>query len=214
METATHILIVDDDSDIRTILSRFLDKEGYRTTTAANAEEMRQQIKQDTPQLIILDLILPGEDGFTLAKEVRSSLDVGIIMVTGKQDTVDKIVGLEMGADDYITKPFDDRELLARVRSVLRRTSKSPASNTSSPGLVANFAGWKLDLTAHELHSPAGEEVRLTSYESFLITYFCHNSLANFLACSSSPGLICTPMTSRGFCAGLNPLAAATPNHA
>jgi len=104
-----------------------------------------------SPRLVILDLSLPDADGFTLARELRATSDVAILILTGKADATDKVVGLELGADDYVTKPFNERELLARVRSVLRRTSASTQARQESAGAVASFAGWRLDLEAYEL---------------------------------------------------------------
>ena len=127
------------------------------------------------PQLIILDLMLPDSDGFTLAREVCSGINSGLIMLTGKSDIVDKIVGLEVGADDYITKPFDDKELLARVRSVLRRTAQTKGKQVGEGNSIAQFNKWKLDLTAQELTSPDGEQVRLTSHEYQLLSLFVNS---------------------------------------
>jgi DNA-binding response OmpR family regulator len=113
--------------------------------------------------------MLPDEDGFTLARELRAGSNIGIVMLTGKTDTVDKIVGLEIGADDYVTKPFDERELLARVRSVLRRISDDAAQKQHG-GSIARFAGWTMDLAAYELTSPAGEQIHLTNHEFQLLS--------------------------------------------
>ena len=174
MEANTHILTVDDDPEISIILDRLLTRESYRVTTAKNGNEMRRCLKIDTPQLVILDLMLPGDDGLSLAKEVRYNRNIGIIMLTGKMDIVDKIIGLEMGADDYITKPFDERELLARVRSILRRTPKSQTSLNENS--LISFSGWKINLVTHELYAPNGKEVRLTSYEFKLLSTLVQNA--------------------------------------
>src|SRR6202007_1556891 len=125
---------------------------------------MRRLIAQDPVDLVILDLMLPGEDGLTLARSLREESSVGIIILTGRGETLDRIIGLEMGADDYLPKPFHLRELLARVKSVLRRAPSSPEARPAAErALVARFNGWRLDLSARELISPGGEHVRLTT---------------------------------------------------
>lgn len=124
MRSAANILIVDDDQRLRRLLSRFLLREGYQICEAGNADDMRRAFAVREIDLVLLDLMLPGEDGLTLAKELRTTSDVPIVMLTGKDSTIDKVVGLEIGADDYVTQPFDERELLARLRTVLRRSFK------------------------------------------------------------------------------------------
>ena len=123
MKKPVSILVVDDDQRLCDLLRRYLRGEGFRMLTALNGEQMRRHIEQGVPDLVILDLMLPGDDGLMLAKELRVHKELGIIILTAKGETVDRIVGLEVGADDYIAKPFDNRELLARIRSVLRRIS-------------------------------------------------------------------------------------------
>lgn len=167
MDREAKILVVDDDIVICNILHRYLSSAGYQVKTANSGDEMHRYIKLMTPDLIILDLQMPGKHGLELTQELRKDSNMGIIILTGSEEAIDKIVGLEIGADDYISKPCDERELLARVRSVLRRvmaTTDQPADAS-----VATFSGWTLDLTAHELRSPDGEEVRLTSYEFQLL---------------------------------------------
>ncbi|MDX1433556.1 MAG: response regulator transcription factor [Gammaproteobacteria bacterium] len=167
--TAAKILIVDDDERLRRVLSRYLAREGYSVREAADGDEMRTRLAGDRPDLVILDLMLPDEDGLSLARELRAQSSIAIIMLTGKTDIIDRIVGLELGADDYVTKPFDERELLARVRTVLRRTSKGIGSEQPAAGSSAKFAGWRLDFVAHELTSPSGEPVHLTSSQFQLL---------------------------------------------
>ena len=169
-------MVVDDDVRICKLLNHYLAREGYKVSTAANGEQMRRVFDHDVPDLVILDLMLPDEDGFTLAKELRTWSDVGIIMLTGKTAQVDKIVGLEIGADDYLTKPFDTRELLARVRSVLRRVSQFSRPRYEKNHPVAHFAGWTLNLSAHELISPIGDHVDLTNYEFHLLSALVLNA--------------------------------------
>jgi two-component system, OmpR family, response regulator len=170
-----HILVVDDDARICKLLNHYLTKEGYKVSTAVDGEQMRKLYRNDRPDLVILDLLLPNEDGLSLARELRANSNVGIIILTGKQDPVEKIVGLEMGADDFITKPFDDRELLARVRSVLRRVSQITVSESEDVRSVACFAGWSLNLNSQELMSPTNSTVHLTSYEFQLLSAFIDN---------------------------------------
>ncbi len=171
MSAPAKVLVVDDDARVCRLLARYLGREGYAVSTTGDGEEMHRLVTAEKPDLVILDLVMPGKDGLTLTRELRSQSDVPIIMLTGKTDTVDKVVGLELGADDYVTKPFDERELLARVRSVLRRRStpgNAPAASDKGP--VARFNGWALDLTAHRLTSPAGDDVHLTSHEFQLLS--------------------------------------------
>lgn len=176
MSSETRILVVDDDPRICRLLSRFLTHEGYAVATAADGEEMRQRLAEEAPALVLLDLKLPGEDGLTLARELRTQSDVAIVILTGKTDTIDKVVGLEVGADDYVTKPFEERELLARIRSVLRRMSKPAADPVDrSEQQIARFGGWSLDLDAQELTSPEEKDVRLTSYEYQLLATLVRN---------------------------------------
>jgi DNA-binding response OmpR family regulator len=168
MQKPQSILVVDDDPRLCRLVSRQLTREGYSVRTASGGEEMRRLISEALPDLVILDLMLPGEDGFSLARELRAQSSVGIVMLTGKTDTIDKIVGLEVGADDYVTKPFDERELLARVRSVLRRVSDDTHEHSADAN-IACFEGWSLDLNAYELASPDGDLVHLTSHEFQLL---------------------------------------------
>ncbi len=170
MSTSTSILIVDDDPRLCRALARYFRQEGYDVRTAVNGQEMREQLAVEWPDLVILDLMLPDGDGFSLARELRATSEVAIVILTGKADATDKVVGLELGADDYVTKPFNDRELLARVRSVLRRTSPAARDKPEPAGSIACFAGWRLDLGAYELTSPAGEVVALTPHEFQLLS--------------------------------------------
>lgn len=172
MSGSASILIVDDDLRLCRALARYFRQEGYDVRTAISGAEMREKTAQSRPDLVILDLMLPDEDGFSLARALRAQSDLAVVILTGKADTIDKVVCLEIGADDYVTKPFDERELLARVRSVLRRTSPGRRGSSESTGRVACFAGWRLDLGSYELTSPAGEPVALTPHEFQLLTAF------------------------------------------
>jgi DNA-binding response OmpR family regulator len=178
MTEAAQILIVDDDVRICRTLRQYLKREGYHVSIATNGDEMWNHFEKDQPDVILLDVVLPGDDGITLARELRKISDVGIIMLTGKDDPVDQIIGLEMGADDYVTKPFDERQLLARIRSLLRRRT-SPASRTIAEteegDQKVHFDGWEMDLFSHELISPSGERTELTSHEFRLLEIFVRN---------------------------------------
>jgi len=173
-----HILVVDDQQEIRDVVQEYLTGEGFRVSTAHDGAGMRRVLSQSAADLVILDLMLPGEDGLTLARALRSQSGIGIIILTGRGETVDRIIGLEMGADDYLPKPFHLRELLARVKSVLRRVqSRTGVEGSPQPARShARFAGWSLDLSSRELTSPAGEEVRLTTGEFDLLAAFVSNA--------------------------------------
>src|ERR1700694_4132854 len=170
-----HILVVDDQKEICDVVQEYLTGEGYRVSTANDGNGMRRVLGQSHVDLVILDLMLPGEDGLTLARSLRNESGIGIIILTGRGETVDRIIGLEMGADDYLPKPFHLRELLARVKSVLRRASARGEAHKVPPQ-SAIFNGWKLDLTSRELTALSGEEVRLTTGEFDLLAAFVGNA--------------------------------------
>jgi DNA-binding response OmpR family regulator len=174
MSESGHILVVDDQQEICDLVREYLTDEGFRVSTANDGAGMREQMARGPVDLVILDLMLPGEDGLQLARELRGGSDVGIIMLTGRGETVDRIIGLEMGADDYLSKPFHLRELLARVRSVLRRgaTRGGERAGAEASRTRIRFAGWTLDMASRDLLSPAGEEVRLTTGEFELLAAF------------------------------------------
>jgi len=180
MPESKQLLIVDDDVRICRLLSRYLEQEGYRVDTATDGKVMWEKLDKGWPDLIILDVMLPGVDGITLARQLRAKTNIGIVMVTGKSDPVDAIVGLEVGADDYITKPFNNRELLARIRSVLRRLSNSPTDagedDKSHDRRVAKFSGWLMNHDAYELSSPTGEIVQLGVHEFRLLAILVQNT--------------------------------------
>ena len=176
MNDSAHILIVDDQQEICDVVQEYLTGEGYRVSTAHDGTGMRRAMSQSHVDLVILDLMLPGEDGLTLARLLRSESGIGIIILTGRGETVDRIIGLEMGADDYLPKPFHLRELLARVKSVLRRVQSRTGDNPQPNRSRARFAGWNLDLSSRELMSPSGEEVRLTTGEFDLLAAFVNNA--------------------------------------
>ncbi len=171
-----HILIVDDQPEICDVVQEYLTGEGYRVSTARNGDDMRRLLAQTPVDLVILDLMLPGEDGLALARALRSESEVGIVILTGRGDLVDRIIGLEMGADDYLPKPFNLRELLARVKSVLRRIQSPGGERSLSVRSRVRFAGWELDLSSRALTAPSGDEVRLTTGEFDLLAAFVNNA--------------------------------------
>jgi DNA-binding response OmpR family regulator len=167
-ETKT-ILVVDDDMEIVQMVSTYLTREGYRVDSATNGTRMGEVLNARAIDLVILDLGLPGEDGLELARALRAQSDIGIIILTGRGEVVDRVVGLEIGADDYLTKPVSLRELLARVRSVLRRQVAARAKQEPGPAGVARFAGWTLEFNARRLTARDGTEVPLTTAEFRLL---------------------------------------------
>ena len=171
-----HILVVDDQREIRDLVQEYLTGEGFRVSTAHDGAGMRRVLSQSPADLVILDLMLPGEDGLTLARWLRSQSGIGIIILTGRGETVDRIIGLEMGADDYLSKPFNLRELLARVKSVLRRVHGLTGDGPQLTRSRARFAGWNFDMSSRELRSPAGQEVRLTTGEFDLLAAFVNHA--------------------------------------
>ncbi len=172
MDNKDHLLIVDDDAEIRGLLREYFEKHDYRVTTAANGKEMRAATAASLPDLVVLDLMLPGVDGLELCRELRARSGVPIIMLTARGDETDRVVGLELGADDYMAKPFSARELLARVKSVLRRARALPENLRPEPVGSLRFAGWALDLATRNLVSPAGIVVALSGTEFRLLRVF------------------------------------------
>lgn len=171
MDPSPHILIVDDDREIRDLLSRFLTRNGLRVSVARDEREMHKVMQDSSIDLVVLDAMLPGKDGFTICRELRAAGRVPIIMLTAAGEETDRIVGLEMGADDYMSKPFNPRELLARMRAVLRRSS-NPGRATEPTGAAVRFAGWMLDVPRRELLSPEGTLVTLSTGEFDLLVAF------------------------------------------
>ena len=169
MSSAAHILVVDDDREIRDLLSRFLRRNGYRVDVAADGNEMKHMLEGAGIDLIILDRVLPGRDGLTLCRELRTSSRIPIILLTLLGAETDRIIGLEVGADDYLAKPFNPHELLARVKAVLRRTNDLPLQNSLQKAPVLTFTGWTLDRSRRRLESPAGVIVTLTDGEFDLL---------------------------------------------
>ena len=172
MPAPDHVLVVDDDSEIRTLLSEYLQRNGYRVSTAADGKSMWAALDAKTPDLVVLDLMMPGEDGLTLCRNLRSRSSIPVIMLTARGEETDRIVGLEMGADDYLAKPFNPRELLARIKSVLRRTRALPGDTVSPEATMQRFAGWTLDVRARHLLSPDNVVVPLSGVEFKLLRAF------------------------------------------
>jgi DNA-binding response OmpR family regulator len=176
LETAGCVLVVDDDHSIREMLSEYLSSQGFKVVLAEDGAAMRSAIEAAAPDLVLLDLKLPHEDGLSLARFLREHYDVGIIMVTGAGGLVDRIVGLEVGADDYVAKPFDPRELLARIKSVLRRMQARPAAPADGGSHKSVSMGHcRLDLASHQLIGRDGAEIPITSMEFDLLKVFAEN---------------------------------------
>jgi two-component system OmpR family response regulator len=179
MDLATRILIVDDDAGIRTLISSFLDKHGYQTDVAGNPNEMRERMRRQRYDLIVLDVMMPGEDGLSALRQLQRGDEAPpVIMLSAVGTDIDRIVGLEMGAEDYLAKPCNPRELLARIRTVLRRRESAPPAGTSdivpmeaTEGLT-RFAGWAIDLVGRTLADPGGDLVALSDAEFRLIRAF------------------------------------------
>lgn len=170
-----HLLIVDDDKDILSLLTSFFRKHGHAVTAAENGPAMFAAIEEQTVDLVILDVMLEGEDGFSLCRRLRAASRVPIIMLTAMADHTDRIVGLELGADDYLTKPFDQRELLARVKAVLRRTAEAAAPPSGETRPVLCFAGWRLDVARRELRAADHALVLLSGGEFDLLLAFAEH---------------------------------------
>jgi DNA-binding response OmpR family regulator len=175
MDHVDHILIVDDDREIRELVSEYLTRNGLRVTTAADGRQMRGFLEANTVDLIVLDIMMPREDGLTLCRELRAGRHkaVPIVMLTARSDETDRIIGLEMGADDYVLKPFAARELLARINAVLRRTRMLPPNlQISEAGKVLTFGDWRLNTVGRHLLDKEGTEVALSGAEYRLLRVF------------------------------------------
>lgn len=170
MSTASpHVLVVDDDREIRDLVARHLKKHGFKVDVASGGAEMKDAMLRSRLDLIILDRVMPGEDGLTLCRNLRATSDVPVILLTLLGSDTDRIVGLEVGADDYLPKPFNPEELVARIRAVLRRAQALPTNKSAKIDSVLSFAGWTLDCRARRLTSPDGVVVTLTDGEFELL---------------------------------------------
>lgn len=167
-----HILIVDDEVEILELIKRFLESHGYRCSLAKNGRQMEKAIESSNIDLIVLDLMLPGEDGLVLCRKLRHYSDLPVIMLTAMGDETDRIIGLEMGADDYLAKPFNPRELSARIKAVLRRSQSLPISNQHVEQGVLNFEGWSFDTANRELTSCENVVISLSTAEYELLMAF------------------------------------------
>jgi two-component system, OmpR family, response regulator len=172
---ATHIAVVDDEADITQLLAHYFKGHGFRVSQLHDGAGLMALVADDPPALVLLDLGLGGEDGLAVARNLREKARCGLVIVTGRGDAVDKVVGLEIGADDYVTKPFDLRELLARVKAVLRRIEPAPQDTSDNTPNHLRFAGWALDTAGRRLIDPTGTEVALTSGEFDLLCAFAQH---------------------------------------
>lgn len=170
MDRAAHILIVDDDGSIRTLLGEYLERNGFQISVAADGRALKEQLRKAAIDLIVLDLMLPGEDGFSLCRRIRAESDTPIIMLTARNHSDDRVHGLELGADDYVAKPFEPRELIARIRGVLRRGKGGERHSGTARDFL--FAGWELNLPQRRLLSPEGVLVPLAASEFQLLVIF------------------------------------------
>ncbi len=169
------ILIVDDDEDIQSLLKQYLTRNGFDAQAVGDGVHMRAALAQKPASLVVLDLMLPGEDGLTLCRELRSRSQVPVLMLTARGEPLDRIIGLESGADDYLPKPFDPRELVARIRSILRRSRALPAEIEINVPDSFSFPGWRLDTRSRNLHANDGTVVQLSGTEYRLLLIFLQN---------------------------------------
>ena len=172
MEPTPHIAVVDDHREIRELVGRYLQQHGYRVSAAASAREFRQLLEQGAFDLVVLDIMMPGEDGLTLCRQLRSTSDLPIILLTAMTDETDRIVGLELGADDYVSKPFNPRELLARIKTVLRRVNSLPPQRGRARPETTRLDRWTIDFGRRELLGDDGVAVPLSTAEFRLLCAF------------------------------------------
>ncbi len=175
MVRSPHILVVEDDREIRTMVSRFLSKNGCRVTVAEDARSMDRALGTARIDLVVLDIMLPGEDGLSICRRLRTTSTLPVIMLTAAGDPVARVVGLEMGADDYVAKPFNPHELLARIKAVLRRATALPDTEDGANDVV-QFAGWQINPISREVRNPEGTRIILTSAEFDLLFTFCRHA--------------------------------------
>jgi DNA-binding response OmpR family regulator len=169
-----HILVIDDDASIRDLVSEYLGRNEMRVSTAASGREMFERVDHEAIDLVLLDLKLPGEDGMLLARQLRERANLPIVLLTGRNEEADRVMGLELGADDYITKPFSPRELLARLRAVLRRYQvQATLPERDQSRRAHRFSGWELNLRTRRLVAPTGETVDLSNGEFSLLAALC-----------------------------------------
>lgn len=176
MTKSPHLLVVDDHREIRDLVSRFMTKHGFRVTTASDGREMRKAFADSSIDLVVLDLMLPGEDGLSLCRDLRAQSNIPIVMLTAMGEETDRIVGLEMGADDYLAKPFNPRELLARIKAVMRRSRTLPGETLSPGRSIAQFENWRFDMRRRYLESHDGVIVSLSTGEFNLLLAFVQHA--------------------------------------
>lgn len=174
--TAPHLVIVDDDREIRTLLTEQLSDAGYRVSAASDGPELRQLLANARADLIVLDLNLPGEDGLSICRRLRETSSMPVIMLTARGEPQDRIAGLELGADDYLAKPFEPRELVARIKNVLRRARSLPSNLERLAAKQAEFSGWVLDFERRHLLDPSGRAILLSGAEYRLLTVFVEHA--------------------------------------
>jgi two-component system OmpR family response regulator len=170
--TPEHLLVVDDDREIRNLLTEYLEQAGYRVSAVGDGKAMRRVLEANRIDLVVLDLMLPGEDGLSLCRDLRTRTNLPVLMLTARGDEVDRIVGLEMGADDYLAKPFNPRELLARIKSIVRRAQALPTNMETDAVRSFRFAGWTLDVATRNVLAPDGLVVPLSGAEYRLLRVF------------------------------------------
>ena len=170
--TPATLIVVDDDPEIRELLADYLGRHGMRALMAEDAEALRRLLEVETPDLLIVDLMMPGDDGFTICRDLRRHSDVPIIMLTASADETDRILGLELGADDYLGKPFNPRELLARIKAVLRRARGHQAPTTPAQARLVAFGDWRLDRLTRELVDAEGQHIPLSGADFQLLQVF------------------------------------------
>lgn len=178
MSSEPHIVVVDDHRDIRDLVAAYLSQHGFRVSVAESGAALRKVLERGAADLLILDIMMPGEDGLSVCRQIRSTGDLPIIFLTAMADDTDRIIGLELGADDYLVKPFNPRELLARVRAVLRRTSSVAPSREVARDQVIDFHGWRLHVRRRELQSRDGLGVALSTAEFRLLKVFLDHPYA------------------------------------
>ena len=169
MSERPHLLIVDDDREIRGLLAQYLEKHEFRTTAVPDGKEMRRVLERSHVDLLVLDLMLPGEDGLSLCRELRSRSQLPIIMLTARGEDVDRIIGLELGADDYVAKPFNPRELLGRIKAMLRRAAHAPRDPSPESVRGFSFGGWRLDTVTRTLTEAPARRLPLSGAEYRLL---------------------------------------------
>ncbi|WP_159868056.1 response regulator [Novosphingobium sp. 9U] len=170
LPAAPKVLLVDDEAALREPLAEYLTRQGFLITAAANAAEARSRLREDKPDIVLLDIMMPGEDGLSLCRHLVESRDIPVIFLTARGEATDRIVGLEIGADDYVVKPFEPRELVARIRSVLRRAGRSAVPATENE--IFEFEGWRLDPLKRRLSDREGAVVAISSVEFRLLMAF------------------------------------------